>query len=277
MQRLIVHPADHQHLPAVVLLNDRTDQPGRVTFELIGDLGSQLRHAPILPDGCAGAAPNPYGRQNGTVTDSLAARERAGLADALAAAGPDASTLCQGWTTRDLAAHLVLREGRADVGLVLGADLLPALRPYADQVMARVAARPYDDLVAAFRNGPPRVSAFALPGVDRLANTTEHVVHHEDVRRARPDWQPRTFQAADADDLWRAATVVAGRRFSKSPVGVVLRSGERRHRAKAGLPAVVLSGQTCELLLVVFGRHRHARFDIDGAPEVVSRFRAWFG
>ncbi len=211
------------------------------------------------------------------MTDSLAARERAGLADALDAAGPDAPTLCEGWTTRDLAAHLVLREGRADVGLVLAADLVSVLRPYADSVMARVASRPYDELVAAFRSGPPRLSAFAVPGVDRLANTAEHVVHHEDVRRAQPGWQPRTFGADDAADLWRPTTMVAGRRFSAGPVGVVLRCGERRHRAKAGMPAVVLSGEACELLLVVFGRHRHARFDIDGPPEVVSRFRAWFG
>ncbi|MDN5962074.1 MAG: maleylpyruvate isomerase N-terminal domain-containing protein, partial [Propionibacterium sp.] len=35
---------------------------------------------------------------------------RLALADALTQAGPDARTLCTGWTTADLAAHLYVRE-----------------------------------------------------------------------------------------------------------------------------------------------------------------------
>ena len=31
--------------------------------------------------------------------------------------GPDEPTLCEGWNTRDLAAHLVLRESRPDAAL----------------------------------------------------------------------------------------------------------------------------------------------------------------
>ena len=40
---------------------------------------------------------------------------------------------------------------------------------------------------------PGRLSPFALPGVDKLLNTTEYVVHHEDVRRAQPGWEPRAL------------------------------------------------------------------------------------
>ncbi|WP_010474195.1 maleylpyruvate isomerase family mycothiol-dependent enzyme, partial [Streptomyces somaliensis] len=43
-----------------------------------------------------------------------AKRERLVLADLLEAVGPEAPTLCDGWTTRDLAAHLVVRERRPD-------------------------------------------------------------------------------------------------------------------------------------------------------------------
>ena len=43
-------------------------------------------------------------------------QERQALCDDLQAAGPDAPTLCVGWTARDLAAHLVLRERRLDAG-----------------------------------------------------------------------------------------------------------------------------------------------------------------
>jgi hypothetical protein len=36
--------------------------------------------------------------------------ERSAISDTLLALGPDAPTLCEPWRTRDLAAHLVLRE-----------------------------------------------------------------------------------------------------------------------------------------------------------------------
>ena len=52
---------------------------------------------------------------------SLASRERAALCDLFAEVGPDAPTLCAGWTTRDLAAHLLVRERRpwASAGIVV--------------------------------------------------------------------------------------------------------------------------------------------------------------
>ena len=45
---------------------------------------------------------------------TFAAAERARLADLLLEKGPHAPTLCGGWSTRDLAAHLWLRESRPD-------------------------------------------------------------------------------------------------------------------------------------------------------------------
>ena len=47
------------------------------------------------------------------VTD-FAPIERAAIADLMTSLGPDAPTLCEGWTTRDLAAHLVVRATRVD-------------------------------------------------------------------------------------------------------------------------------------------------------------------
>ena len=41
---------------------------------------------------------------------SIAQDERAGLAADLSRLGPDAPTLCKGWTARDLLTHLLLRE-----------------------------------------------------------------------------------------------------------------------------------------------------------------------
>ncbi|WP_461013210.1 maleylpyruvate isomerase N-terminal domain-containing protein, partial [Trueperella pyogenes] len=48
---------------------------------------------------------------------SFSSDERRRLADLLLAKGPDAPTLCEGWFTRDLAAHLWIREHRLDAAV----------------------------------------------------------------------------------------------------------------------------------------------------------------
>ncbi|HEY4794287.1 MAG TPA: maleylpyruvate isomerase N-terminal domain-containing protein, partial [Mycobacterium sp.] len=45
---------------------------------------------------------------------TAAQRERSALVSTFRLVGPDAPTLCAGWKTRDLAAHLVVRERRLD-------------------------------------------------------------------------------------------------------------------------------------------------------------------
>ena len=58
--------------------------------------------------------------------------------------GADAPTLCEGWTTLDLAAHLVAREARADaaVGLVV-----PFLAGHLQNVMDKYKTKGYEPLV----------------------------------------------------------------------------------------------------------------------------------
>ena len=51
---------------------------------------------------------------------TVAARERAALVRTLRDAGPEAPTLCEGWATKDLVAHMVVRERRPDAALDLG-------------------------------------------------------------------------------------------------------------------------------------------------------------
>ena len=55
---------------------------------------------------------------------SYSREERLALCALLDETGPDAPTLCEGWTTGDLAAHLVLRERRPDAA----AGVWPAAR-----------------------------------------------------------------------------------------------------------------------------------------------------
>ena len=66
--------------------------------------------------------------------------ERDALCDLLIEKGPDAPTLCGDWTTRDLAAHLHIRENRPDaaVGIVIG-----PLARWTAKVQADVASGDY--------------------------------------------------------------------------------------------------------------------------------------
>jgi len=150
---------------------------------------------------------------------SYSREERLALCALLDKTGPDAPTLCAGWTTGDLAAHLVLREHRPDAAAgVMGGPLAG----YTAHVQQRIRARtPFPDLVRTIRSGPPRLSVMALPGVDELANGVEFFVHHEDVRRAAPDWEPRTLSDGESDMLWQRLRM-ARFMLRKAPVGVEL-------------------------------------------------------
>ena len=61
---------------------------------------------------------------------SLASRERAALSDDLLRIGPDRPTLCEGWKTRDLLAHLLVRERQPCKPMVAAeCRAQPALQP----------------------------------------------------------------------------------------------------------------------------------------------------
>ncbi|MEU1676366.1 TIGR03085 family metal-binding protein [Streptomyces roseifaciens] len=198
-----------------------------------------------------------------------AQRERLFLADLLESAGPDAPTLCAGWRARDLAAHVVVRERRADAAAGI---VLKPLAARLERVQAEFAAKPYEELIQLIRTGPPRLSPYALKQVDEAANTVEFYVHAEDVRRAQPDWAPREVDPVFADALWarleRAARVL-GRR---SPVGLVLRRPDGRTAvARRGAPVVTVTGEPGELTLFVFGRQAAARVELDGEKDAVAQ------
>ena len=143
--------------------------------------------------------------------------ERLALCAALDEAGPDAPTLCAGWTTRDLAAHLVLRERRPDASAGIPGGPLAG---YTARVQQRLASRKsFPELVDTIRNGPPKLSPWAIPALDERANTVEFFVHHEDIRRAAPDWKPREVSPGLSDALW-ARLRVAKLTMRQVPVGV---------------------------------------------------------
>jgi uncharacterized protein (TIGR03085 family) len=206
---------------------------------------------------------------------SYARDERLALCALLERTGPDAATLCAGWTTGDLAAHLVLRERRPDAaGGVLGGPLAG----YTARVQSRIRRRrSFRDLVQMIRSGPPRLSFMAIPGMDERVNAVEYFVHHEDVRRAMPDWEPREIGSGESGVLWQR---LRGARFMlrKAPVGVELARDDvaadgqaYRITARNATPAVTVIGSPAELTMWVTGRTGAARVRFDGTEAAVSR------
>jgi uncharacterized protein (TIGR03085 family) len=120
--------------------------------------------------------------------------------------------------------------------------------------------------------------------MDERINLVEYFVHHEDVRRAQPGWEPRELGQGLADVLWQRLGMA---RFllKKAPVGVELarddgpdseRGGASRVRitAKARTPVVTVTGPPAELTLWALGRTAAARVRLDGSEADVKALSA---
>ncbi|WP_431903179.1 TIGR03085 family metal-binding protein [Amycolatopsis thermoflava] len=200
----------------------------------------------------------------------VAAEERRQLSRLLDETGPDAPTLCDGWLTRDLAAHLVVRESRPDAALGI---LLPPLAGHTRRVQDGIAAQPWSRLVERVRRGPAWYWPTSIGRLDELTNTAEFLVHHEDVRRGRPGWQPRPADPARDAAAWRAARGAAKVNLRRVPVGVTLRTIDGREATvKRGAGQVTVTGDPVELLLFVFGRDA-VRVEFEGDPTAVDRLK----
>jgi uncharacterized protein (TIGR03085 family) len=205
---------------------------------------------------------------------SPARRERSALCDTFETVGPDAPTLCSPWRTRDLAAHLVIREGRPDAALGM---FVPPLAERARRVQDGYAVEPWPELVERVRTGPPSWSPTRLEPVDTVVNLAEMFLHHEDVLRAAADWDPRPLPDDLEQGLWSVLTRTGRLLFRRSPVGVVLVTptyGRRLVRTPpSGAGSVVLRGTPGELLLHASGRQRVARLTVEGPVDARAAFQ----
>ena len=195
----------------------------------------------------------------------LAQQERETLCDLLVELGPDAPTLCEGWDTADLAAHLVVRERRPDSGPGL---VWPPLAGYTDKVRRSVRDRtPWEKLVDTVRRGPPLL----LRPFDGPMNTVEYFIHVEDVRRGQAGWEPRPISRELADALW---TRVAPGGMAKKVAATVVVSSSGRPEKEAGTgPRLVLAGDPGELTMFGAGRQAAARVEITGDAELAAQLR----
>ena len=199
--------------------------------------------------------------------------ERLLLCDDLDRLGPDAPTLCEGWDTGVLAAHLFVREHRPD--LALGA-YLPFLSGRLDRELRRMAEADFPGLVDHVRAGAPAWNPMAQPKVDELTNLVEYYIHHEDVLRAQPGWARRELPGNLQRALWTALRRSARLMFRKAPTGVVLIApGLGRYAAKLpdALGTVIVRGEPGELILFAYGRIDAAEVSLEGDADDVAALR----
>jgi uncharacterized protein (TIGR03085 family) len=197
-------------------------------------------------------------------------RERDALCDTLTAVGPDAPTLCTGWLSADLAAHLLAREKRPDAGpgILFGG---PFAR-HTQNVMDGYKAKGYDVMVAELRSGPPK---WFRIGPMATVNVVENWIHHEDVRRANGQ-APRGPEPEVDTILWnslRTSTLIARRRIHGAGLRLLTPDGRERI-VKQAEPLVTVTGRPGELVLFVSGRQEAADVHYDGNAEAIALVRA---
>ena len=199
---------------------------------------------------------------------SLARRARLALCDPALQEGPAAPTLCDPWDGRRLAAHLLVRERQpvAAAGIQIS-----ALNGLNEGAMDRLEGKDFGLLVERLRR-PPSIP-FALPGLDRVVNTLEYFTHHEDVRRAQPEWSPRVLDDADEATIWTLLTVAGRGMARRTGVPVVIESGDRSATLRRGTDPVIMRGRPSELALALQGRQRVADVEYDGPADSASRVR----
>lgn len=200
----------------------------------------------------------------------LARAERDALADLAIALGPDAPTLCSPWTVKDLLVHLLVRERNP---LAQAGDLVAPLRPLHRRATERWGRADLPLLADQLRR--PVLSWAAIGPLDRLANTVELFVHHEDVRRAQPDWEPRALSDTAEDELWSSMRIVA--RLATRSVGAPLvavdsRTGARHVLRRGDGPAVV-TGRPSEVTLYLLGRSEVRDVEVGGPDLAVRRLQ----
>jgi uncharacterized protein (TIGR03085 family) len=205
------------------------------------------------------------------VTDSLARRERQALCDLALTLDASSPTLCGDWDLGALLAHLIVRERRP---LSATGIMIPQLAGVTERAMAKESAKGVPAMVRILRKPP--LTAYSLPVVERFTQTLEYFVHHEDIRRAQPGWEPRDLPAEDVDELWallRRSGTYLGRGL---PVPTRIARSDRPGSDtafKRGPDPVLVSGPVGELALWVFGRTAVRDLTFDGPPDAVGSLR----
>lgn len=198
---------------------------------------------------------------------SLAREERLRLASLLRKVGPDAPTLCEGWRTRDLAVHLVMRD--RDLPAIMGEHIKLFAKRH-ERVDELLRNTPWIELVGKLAQGPTawNPSSWGV-GVDSIMNTAEFLIHHEDVRRAQPGWHARELGIDVQKDMLTLVRALALPYALRRGLHLVLkpRGFDELRAGRTNNSTVTVSGLPVELLLYLFGREKHAQVEVrESAP-----------
>lgn len=202
----------------------------------------------------------------------LARTEREALCDLALQLGEAEATLCGDWTVKDLVVHLLVRErSPAAAGIVV-----KPLNPLTDLESRRLASRDLSVLVEKLRHGPPVWSPYAVPKLDTMFNTIEFFVHHEDIRRAQPDWEARELPAEAEKVLWGMVRTAGKALVRRAPVGIAIENSATGSRVvlKDSPQQVVVHGLPSEVTLFVYGRQAQAQVELLGDDEDVAALRS---
>ncbi|MBP3087812.1 TIGR03085 family protein [Corynebacterium sp. sy017] len=194
---------------------------------------------------------------------NLAKTQRKRLADLLSEAGPQAPTLCEGWTTHDLLVHLYVRENYplAALGIVN--------KRFAKHLARRtqqVEQEDFTQLLEKWRSGSTRLLYRVC---DPIMNGAEHFVHAEDVRRG--DWAHGQelstmpvleLSESEQQQLWRLVSFFAAKMIPNPGIPVILLPTnmpriivhDKREVAVNGSRVVRISGDIAEVFLWLYGR-----------------------
>lgn len=203
---------------------------------------------------------------------SFAQKERERLAELFFEVGPDAPTLNEGWVTRDLAVHLLIRESKPAAAPGIFVD---ALSGVTEKETEKQMARPYEDVVREWAAGPP----VWLKPLNTAMNTSEHFIHHEDVRRGGGVVEPREFSQVINEELFALAKRFGKLTLRGAPVPVILTPpttppatiGDKAGVAERGDNVLRVSGDPGELLLWVSGRDA-AQVELTGSVDAFEGF-----
>jgi uncharacterized protein (TIGR03085 family) len=202
-----------------------------------------------------------------TEVNSYAKLERQRLADLLEKLGPDVPTLCEGWTTRDLAAHLVVRDRRPDAA---ASTIVKPLREHGEHVRLAKAAEPYSAILQELRR-PPAWSLVSNPLTDEVFNAGEFFIHHEDARRGREGWEPRALDPGQEQALWRTLKITGKIVLRRLGVPATVRCDGFGEFVVGADPQDTISGPPGELTMFLSGRQRAAHVEVTGPSA--GRFR----
>ena len=187
--------------------------------------------------------------------------ERQGLVETLKALGPDAPTLCEGWLTKHLLAHLIMRETEP----VNASGILLKGRQKQTQNRLEELSTHFESNLSKLMSGPPLWNPMRY--LDKWVNALEMLIHHEDVLRAQPNWQRRKFtdsETKELDFLLKIAPRFLVRGAKVLPTLVV-----------GDLPTtgrIILRGDQVDLLLFLAGRQSASTVSIEGDESDVADF-----